>query len=258
MRELCKLCLFACLMLVGVSPAAHAQSATTGSERRQVAPGRPAESSSAPSPFESNAEQNGSVLYLTLGWTSEGQTFGQTPKIIVRSDNLIVSTMQVSSSASDAATGCINRVRAGHRPNTSLSADEMQQLLDCRKLAVRVDAASPRNAIFLPLRTGPRKCTENDLTNGSYRICAALLQQSPDSFRLEYEEGQNVNGKLAVTRTRFEVTLQRRPTNSGLYGRIEECQVSVLDALAFDPKQPRKMQRSGTIRIQRCAANYIH
>ena len=257
MRRICPLGATMILIALGIA-LAHAQVTAQGPQGAQSLSLSPRRTDAASSSLlDPRTDKNGAVLNVLLDWLAKGRSYGVWPKIIVRPDSLIVTTNSVGPQAGDVETGCADRLRANHVPGSRPSVEEMQQILNCNSRSAVVNAVSPHRSIFLPLGTGPRKCTETDLTHGSYRICAAILQQSADSFQMEYEEDSRINGTLVALRVRFAVNLQRDPASSLLAGRIVGCTVKTLAAFTFNPQQPSKMTPFESARLEHCSRDAV-
>jgi hypothetical protein len=205
--------------------------------------------------LDPRTDRDGAVLSLILDWRAAGQSYGLLPKIILRPEGLIVSTTRVGVQAQDFSNGCASRLRAGHVPGTPPTVEEMQGVLDCDRGTVHADVApqSNRQGVILPWGAGQRRCSDATLTHGQYRLCATVLQQSQNSFQMEYEEASHTSGTLLVTRARFEVTLERYPATSLLAGRITGCSVQTSSAYSFNPRNPGKMTPMETLRGATCS-----
>jgi hypothetical protein len=124
------------------------------------------------------------------------------------------------------------RSKNGHVP---LSQDNLQKMEKCDLQQLQENSKDTNHAVLLPIADGARqKCgTQVTLSTGAFRICAALLQQSPERLTLEYEEDSSYNRDFRVTRARFDILLQR--SRDVPLGHIWGCTLNVTDALSFNP-----------------------
>jgi hypothetical protein len=188
-------------------------------------------------------------LNVSLDWVAGATNNGIWANISLRPDRMLVTTRGLDAAANDFETGCSKNIRPHGGPVT---IEQMQQVLNCEDQTSTVNSISPHRAVFLPIGEQPQKCTDTNLTNGIYRICAAILRWSSDSFDVEYQENLKTGGIFSVTRARFQINLQRYPRSSLLAGRINGCSVILLDGATFNPNQPQKLAHQDRVTGARC------
>jgi hypothetical protein len=203
----------------------------------------------------SPAESSGVELHIQLGWTSAAVTGGDPngiyADIILQPGQIIVSRHGQTPEAHDAARGCAGiRPRVGPDGKLLLSDSDAEKFINCERRAITANTTLTHHAVILPIVAAPRKCTETRLSNGSYRICAALVEQEADRLRMEYEEDTDYAGKLYAYRARFDITLLRHPLDR--LRRIWRCNAKIVEAFTFNPKQPSKLTPFDRITSERC------
>jgi hypothetical protein len=198
------------------------------------------------------------ALNVQIDWTDVTHKVGSPYRIwasvILFPDHITVSKFGLTPESSDFERGCDKKSLEVGPDGKALPSDaNIQRFMNCRDRATPLNVTATRHAVMLPLVPGPSKCTETGLANGSYRICAALLQQSSNTVRLEYEEDTNHDGKLSASRVRFDITLLRRP--GAPLGRILDCTAKTIAAFTFNPREPSKLAPFDHATIERCTAN---
>jgi hypothetical protein len=199
----------------------------------------------------SPSDRSGVELVVQLGWTDAVHKDGNFiwADLILFPDHLVISKHGLTPEGDDISRGCANAMPRGPDGKILVSPETIAQLMNCDSRSTGAHVTATRHAVMLPIAAGPSKCTEAKLTNLSYRICAALLQQSPNALRLEYEEDNNYSGDFTASRTRFDIMLLRDPAGSG---RIEGCNVKTVAAFTFNPNQPTKLVALDRIKGERC------
>lgn len=172
--------------------------------------------------------------------------------IILFPDHITVSKYGQTPEANDIQTGC--KLDVGPDGKTLLSDSNFKKMILCSARGAGANITATQHAVMLPLTVGPRKCTETGLANGSYRVCAALLQQSQSTLRMEYEEDQDRDGKITAARARFDIVLLRNPGTP--LRRIEGCTVQTLAAFTFNPREPSKLTPSDHVTNDRCSVTF--
>jgi hypothetical protein len=172
--------------------------------------------------------------------------------IILFPDHITVSKYGQTPEAEDINRGC--KLDMGPNGKTLLSASNAQKIIHCTTRGVGANITATQHAVMLPIAAGPRKCTETGLANGTYRICAALLQQSQNTLRMEYEEDLDRDGKVTASRARFDIVLLRNPGTP--LRRIEGCTVKALAAFTFNPREPSKLAPSDQVTNDRCSVTF--
>jgi hypothetical protein len=189
-------------------------------------------------------------LRLVLGWSDDtnkrGDGPGLVPQIILLPDHITVARNGPPLEARNSARECTKR--AG--PDGKLTASGAQVFMDCRRREAQGFLSTPIHAVMLPVEAGPSKCNETKLSAGSYRICASLLQQTPDLLRMEYEEDTDYGGKLYAYRARFDLALHRLGPDP--LGDITGCTVKILAAFSFNPRQPTKLSPFDQVKSELC------
>jgi hypothetical protein len=199
------------------------------------------------------SDGGGVELTIELGWTDAAHKVGSrgiSSQVILLSDHLNVSKFGLTWEDRDIQSGCAKMLDVGPDGKTLPSDANIQRINKCRSRGAIANATRTHHAVILPFATGARKCTETGLTNGLYRICAALLQQSPDTLRMEYEENTEHDGKLSASRVRFDITLLRG--RGPLSGLTENCTAKTIAAFTFNPSEPSKLMPFDHATIERC------
>jgi hypothetical protein len=183
-------------------------------------------------------------LSVQLAWTDathkDGSSSAIWARVILFLDHITVSKFGLTPESSDMERGCDKTALDVGPDGKVLPSDtNIQRFMKCRDRSTPLNVTATRHAVMLPFVPGPSKCTETGLANGSYRICAALLQQSPNTLRMEYEEDSNHDGRLSASRARFDVTLLRGV--GALSNRILNCTAKTLAAFTFNPREPSKL-----------------
>jgi hypothetical protein len=247
--------------MAGMAPSTSARASppTTANQPRDDGENGAAQAEGPGANIVSSADRSGIKLVVEFNWENAANNGhhgnGISAQIILFTDHIIVSKYGMAPESDNEENGCGKRLVRGPNGKVLPSVENMQQVLNCQDHAARLNESSTHHSVFLPSGAGQRRCTETRLSDGSYRVCAALLSASQDILRMEYEEDINHDGQLSALRARFDITLLRDPGERS--GRILGCTAKIVAAYTFNPNQPTKLTAYDHTTVERCTRDAV-
>ena len=204
------------------------------------------------------ADASGLRLLLSLDWSSAlntaGGSNGVQAQIILQKDRIIVSKYGQTPEGDNVERACNRQLARDPTGKVLLSQENLRKMQSCDLQVTQENATLTNHAVFLPVVAGSWQCSNKvRLSTGPFRICAALLQQSPDQLSMEYEEDSNYDRDFRVSRVRFDIVLQR--SHNVPLGQIWGCALKVSAAFSFNPQKPGKLFPYQNVGHERCEIN---
>jgi hypothetical protein len=197
------------------------------------------------------AEQDGFCLSVDLQWkTTEGKG-GINAEIILRQDEIIVDRFGLTPAADNEETACGKRISKAHDPKKAISPQEMAAIMDCQDRVSQINILSIHSSVILDSKH-LSSCASTKLSEGTYKLCAEVISNSPDVVRLQYEEYTKYGQKASVDKVRFDLKLLRQsenPTSS-----VVGCTAKIVAAFTLSPGQTNKLAPLDQVLLEQCHA----
>jgi hypothetical protein len=197
------------------------------------------------------AEQDGFSLSVDLQWkTTEGKG-GINAEIILQQDEIIIDRFGLTPAADNEETACGKRISKAHDPKKAISPREMAAIMDCQDKVSQINTVSKHSSVILDNKhlSG---CADMKLSDGTYKLCAEVISNSPDVVRLQYEEYTKYGRKSSVDKVRFDLKLLRQSENPT--SPVVGCAAKIVAAFTLSPRQPNKLAPLDQVLLEQCNA----
>jgi hypothetical protein len=195
------------------------------------------------------SDQDGVRLNVELGWQTAEIKTTIVANLILDQDEIIVDRYGLTPKADNEDTKCAKRIREAHNPKKAISVQEMGDILDCEDKTTIVNTLSVHPSVILDNKNSSH-CTNTNLSNGIYQLCAEIITDSPNVLRIQYEENKKYGAKTTINKVRFDLEVLRESENPS--SPISGCTAKILAAFILDPKQPNKLVPFDHITWERC------
>ena len=195
------------------------------------------------------SDQDGVSLTIDLEWQTIESKSGIVAKIILQQDAIIVDRFGLTPAADNEETGCGKRISKAHGSRKSITVEEMQAILNCEDKTSEINSVSIHPSVILSKNTLSH-CTNTNMSNGLYQLCAEIISDTPDLIRMQYEEYTKYGRKASIDKVQFDLKLLRQSEDPSSI--ILGCAAKIVAAFTLNPKQPNQLAPFNHILLEQC------
>jgi hypothetical protein len=168
----------------------------------------------------------------------------------LRKDEIIVDRLGLTPAADNEETGCGKRISKAHDPKKAVTVQEMKEILDCEDRTRVINVTAVHRSVILDSKTLSH-CTNTNLSNGIYELCAEIITNSPNVMRMQYEEYKKKGGESSVDKVRFDLSILRI-SGGDPSSPVSGCTAKIQAAFTLDARQSNKLEPFDHIVLEQC------